>query len=88
MIEALSALIDQIFSLEQQISGLNHCIKQQHRANEAAKRLEGIPGIRIIIATAISATVTDPGQFKSGRRPHIAQRGRSQSEHKKLGAGA
>ena len=67
MIEALSAIIDQIFSLEEQIGALNNCIKQQHRASEVAKRLEGIPGIGIITATAMAATVTDPGQFKSGR---------------------
>jgi len=67
MIEALSALIDQIFSLEEQINELNTCIKQQHRNSEVAKRLEGIPGIGIITATAMAATVTDPAQFKSGR---------------------
>jgi transposase len=67
MIEALSALIDQIFSLEEQINELNTCIKRQHRTSEVAKRLEGIPGIGIITATAMAATVTDPGQFKSGR---------------------
>jgi transposase len=67
MIEALSAIIDQIFSLEEQIGALNNCIKQQHRASEVAKRLEGIPGIGIITATAMAATVTDPSQFKSGR---------------------
>jgi transposase len=67
MVEALSALIDQIFSLEEQINELNKCIKRQHRNSEVAKRLEAIPGIGIITATAMAATVTDPGQFKSGR---------------------
>ena len=67
MIEALSALIDQIFSLEEQINELNKCIKRQHRTSEVAKRLEAIPGIGIITATAMAATVTDPGQFRSGR---------------------
>ena len=67
MIDALSALIDQIFSLQEQIDGLNNCIKRQHRTSDVAKRLEGIPGIGIITATAMAATVTDPGHFKSGR---------------------
>lgn len=67
MIDALSALIDQIFSAQQQIDTLNQCIKRQHRASDVAKRLEGIPGIGIITATAMAATVTDPGQFKTGR---------------------
>ena len=67
MIKALSAIIDQVFSLQEQIDELNRCIKQQHCESDVAKRLEGIPGIGIITATAMAATVTDPGQFKSGR---------------------
>jgi len=39
----------------------------QHRANEASKRLQSIHGIDIIGASAISATVTDPKAFRSGR---------------------
>ena len=67
MVDALSALIDQIFSLQEQIDELNRCIKRQHRTSDVAKRLEGIPGIGPITATAMAASVTDPGQFKSGR---------------------
>jgi transposase len=39
----------------------------QHRANEASKRLESIPGIGLIGASAIAATITDPNAFRSGR---------------------
>ncbi len=39
----------------------------QHRADVASKRLLTIPGIGIIGATAIAATVTDPKAFRSGR---------------------
>src|SRR5438874_11051222 len=39
----------------------------QHRANPASQRLETIPGIGIIGATAIAATVADPTVFRSGR---------------------
>ena len=67
MVQALAAIIDQIMSLEQQIRELDRCIKEQHRASDVSQRLEGIPGIGIIGATAIAAAVTDPGQFKSGR---------------------
>lgn len=67
MVQALAAIIDQIMSLEQQIRELDLCIKEQHRASDVSQRLEGIPGIGIISATAIAAAVTDPGQFKSGR---------------------
>lgn len=67
MIQALSAIIDQVMSLEQQIRELDGCIKEQHRASDVSRRLEGIPGIGIVGATALVAAVTDPGQFKSGR---------------------
>ncbi len=54
MIDALSALIDQIFSLQQQIDELNQCIKRQHRASEVAKRLEGIPVTSVCNSCPIS----------------------------------
>ncbi len=67
MLRTLSAIIDQVMSLEQQIRELDGCIKEQHRASDVSRRLEGIPGIGIIGATALAAAVTDPRQFKSGR---------------------
>lgn len=39
-----------------------------HRQNAASRRLETIPGIGFITATAIAATVTDPSHFRSGRQ--------------------
>ena len=53
--------------LAQQIGELERRIHAQHRASEASRRLETIPGIGVIGATAIAATVTDPSAFKSGR---------------------
>ena len=38
-------------------------IMAQHRGNEASQRLESIPGIGVIGATAIAATVPDPKVF-------------------------
>ena len=67
MLQALHVMLDQLTALQQQIGELDRCIKEQHRASDVSQRLEGIPGIGIIGATAIAATVTDPGQFKSGR---------------------
>jgi transposase len=67
MYEALGAIINQVMSLEQQIRELDGCLKQQLRASEVSQRLEGIPGIGIVGATALAAAVTDPGQFRSGR---------------------
>jgi len=39
-----------------------------HRSNELSRRLETIPGIGPITASAIAATVTDASLFKSGRQ--------------------
>src|SRR5260370_25635186 len=49
------------------IGSIEKRIVVQHRSNEASKRLETIPGIGIIGATAIAATVPDPKVFRSGR---------------------
>jgi len=67
MVQALSALIDQVMSLNREIRELDRAIKEQHRASDVSKRLETIPGIGPIGATALAASVTDPSQFKSGR---------------------
>jgi len=67
MLQALHVMLAQLTSLQQQISELDRLIKNQHRASDVSQRLEAVPGIGVIGATAIAATVTDPGQFKSGR---------------------
>ena len=46
---------------------IERSIHAQHRASDASRRLETIPGIGVIGATAIAATITDPSVFKSGR---------------------
>ena len=39
----------------------------QHRSNEASQRVETIPGIGVLGASAITATAVDPTVFRSGR---------------------
>jgi transposase len=39
----------------------------QHRSDQESQRLETIPGVGVVGATAIAATVTDPKAFRSGR---------------------
>jgi transposase len=53
--------------LQTMIGAIEKRIKAQHRANEASRRLETIPGIGVIGATAIAATIVDPMVFRSGR---------------------
>jgi len=60
-------LAAQLASLQTMIGSLEKRIQTQHRANEASRRLETIPGIGVIGASAIAATVTDAMEFRSGR---------------------
>jgi transposase len=67
MKQALQAIIDQLAALELQIGTLDRAIHAHHRANDMSCRLETVPGIGVIGATAIASTVTDPSDFKTGR---------------------
>ena len=67
MKQALQAIVDQLAALELQIGTLERAIHAHHRANDMSCRLETVPGIGVIGATAIASTVTDPNDFKSGR---------------------
>jgi transposase len=54
-------------ALQTMIKSIDRRIIVQHRSDEASKRLRSIPGIGIVGATAIAATVPDPKVFRSGR---------------------
>src|SRR6266513_4374558 len=60
-------LAAQLEALESVIGAIEKRIKMQHRSSEASQRVETIPGIGVIGATAIVATVADPTIFRSGR---------------------
>ena len=60
-------LIGQLEASSSRSAALDKVIRTQHRASAASQRLETIPGIGIIGATAIVATITDPSAFRSGR---------------------
>jgi len=42
-------------------------IKAWHRSNEASRRLNAIPGVGLVLATALVASIADPKAFPSGR---------------------
>jgi transposase len=71
---ALQALIAQLAALQQQIGRLESQIHAQHRATDASRWLETIPGIGVIGATAIAATVTGPKAVKSGHAALVRPR--------------
>ena len=60
-------LAAQLEATQTVIGAIEKRIKMQHRSNEASQRVETIPGIGVIGATAIAATVADPMVFRSGR---------------------
>ena len=63
----LEGLAKQFLSLHEEIATAERRIHAWHRSNEASRRLETIPGIGPITATALAATITDPSVFTSGR---------------------
>ena len=62
------ALAEQIRDLQARLRDLEKDLMAWFRGSEVARRLETIPGIGIVTASALAATVTDPHQFTSGRQ--------------------
>ena len=54
-------------SLEREITAVVQRIHAWHRSSEVSRRLETIPGIGPITASALAASITDPSIFRSGR---------------------
>ncbi len=63
----LESLAKQFMSLHDEIYAAEMRIHAWHRSNEVSQRLETIPGIGPITASALAASITDPEVFKSGR---------------------
>ncbi len=61
-------LAQQIRELQARIGTLDHEMMIWFRGNDLAKRLETIPGIGIITASALAASVSDPHRFTSARQ--------------------
>jgi transposase len=66
--EGLLLLAEQIRDTQSRVTDIEKRILAWHRSSEVSQRLETIPGIGPIIASAIAATVTEPGLFASGRQ--------------------
>ena len=65
---ALQALAVQLDSLGQEVRTIERQLMAWHRQNQASQRLETIPGVGLITATALAASVPDPTVFTSGRQ--------------------
>ena len=66
--DCLMALGAQLEMLKRQVLELDAKILAAHRNNEMSRRLEAIPGVGPCIATALVASIADPGVFRSGRQ--------------------
>jgi transposase len=66
--QTLLLIAGMITGLSQQIRQIEIELMAWHRANAACQRLETIPGIGFITATALVATVGDASIFRSGRQ--------------------
>lgn len=64
----LERLNDHLKALEHQVNALEQQIVQWHKASELSHKLEAIPGIGPITASAIVATVGSATEFKNGRQ--------------------
>ena len=65
--ECLIALSAQLEMVKRQILEADRRILAWHRSSEVSRRLDDIPGVGPLIATALVASVPDPHAFKSGR---------------------
>src|SRR5476649_335059 len=63
----VAALGAQLRMLKTQILEFDRRIMAWHRSNETSKRLDDIPGVGPVLATALVASVADPKAFRSGR---------------------
>lgn len=65
--KCLAALGAHLRRLKEQILEFDRMIMAWHRSNEISKRLDAIPGVGPMLATALVAGVADPKAFRSGR---------------------
>jgi transposase len=63
----VAALGAQLRVLKAQILEFDRMIRAWHQSSEASKRLDQIPGVGPVLATALVASVADPRAFRSGR---------------------
>ena len=63
----VTALGAQLRVLKAQILQFDRMIMAWHRSSEASRRLDDIPGVGPVLATALVASVADPKVFRSGR---------------------
>jgi transposase len=67
---ALMILVRQIEIISTEIAALDTALRKENKASEPGPRLETVPSIGPVTASALRARITDPKLFKNGR--HMA----------------
>ncbi len=64
----IQRLLDHLKVLQQQVNEIEAQIKAWHRDSDASQRLEKVPGIGPLTATALVASIGDAKNFDNGRQ--------------------
>jgi len=86
----LRTTADEVRDLDRRIEEAESTLKRMAREMDAAVRLQTVPGIGLLTATALIGSVGEPGRFPSGR--HLASflglvpRESSSGDRRRLGA--
>ena len=64
----VTSLAHQVGAVQEQLAMLEKELVAWHRSNELSQRLATIPGVGVIAATALAASVSEPERFRSGRQ--------------------
>ncbi len=67
-VRIVGMLSQQILNIHAQLREIDRALAALARSDDVARRLTTIPGIGPVGATALAASVADPGHFKSGRQ--------------------
>jgi transposase len=66
--KVISALAEQAIEAQDRIRQLERDLLAWYRSSDLAQRIATVPGVGLLGASALAATVTDPTQFRSGRQ--------------------
>ena len=64
----VTSLAHQIGGAHEELAVLERELLAWHRSSEVSQRLATIPGVGVIAATALAASVSEPERFRSGRQ--------------------
>lgn len=67
LFEAVKGQLERLDAIETDVQDIEHKIKSWQKQQEACRKIAEIPGVGLLSATALVATMGEAGNFKSGR---------------------